>query len=78
MNAYEQGIEDNGFASIDNITYALKTEGFEVIWCSTAEEATKVFSGNNIDLIVLDVGLPDKNGFDLCRDIREIALHGGI
>jgi len=55
----------------DTISYALETEGFEVVWCSTAHEAFKAFDEQDIKLIVLDIGLPDISGFDLCRNIRK-------
>lgn len=55
----------------DNIVYALKTDGFDTVWCTTGREALKALEANGIALIVLDVGLPDRNGFDLCRDIRK-------
>lgn len=58
-------------AIADTITYALRTEGFEVEWCSTGEESLRILAGNPVDLIVLDVGLPDRNGFDLCKEIRK-------
>ena len=60
-------------AIADNITYALETEGFEVMWRLTAEEAMRVLEENAISLIVLDVGLPDQNGFELCKQIRKTS-----
>jgi two-component system catabolic regulation response regulator CreB len=54
----------------DNIAYALSTEGFEVVRAETGAEATEVLSARAISLIVLDVGLPDINGFDFARDIK--------
>lgn len=57
-------------AIADNIIYALETEGFHSIWCKTGEEGLGKFDSSEIDLIVLDVGLPDINGFDLCKRIR--------
>ncbi|MEI6349652.1 MAG: two-component system response regulator CreB [Verrucomicrobiota bacterium] len=57
----------------DNIVYALKTEGFEVIWRPTAEEAFAAFAENEFRLVVLDVGLPDLNGFDVCKRLRGIS-----
>ena len=60
-------------AIADNITYALRTEGFEVTWCSTAGEALRILQENAIALIVLDVGLPDQNGFELCKQIRKTS-----
>lgn len=60
-------------AIADNINYALATEGFEVCWHATAAEALSALQGRVPDLVVLDVGLPDRSGFDLCRDIRRIS-----
>ena len=54
----------------DNIVYALTTEGFEVVWCSTAAKALAAFAEEDFQLVVLDVGLPDMNGFDVCKKIR--------
>jgi two-component system catabolic regulation response regulator CreB len=55
----------------ETITYALQTEGFMPLWKSTGREALAVLAGLDVALIVLDVGLPDMNGFDLCRQIRQ-------
>ena len=57
-------------AIADNINYALSTEGFEVCWCATAAEAETAVQKQPPDLIVLDVGLPDRSGFELCRTIH--------
>lgn len=65
-------IEDEP-AIADNITYALKTEGFEPIWCTTGAEGKEVLSGDAINLIILDIGLPDINGFELCKEIRKTS-----
>lgn len=54
----------------DNIVYALKTEGFDVLWCTTAERAFAAFAEGGFQLVVLDVGLPDINGFDICKRLR--------
>jgi two-component system catabolic regulation response regulator CreB len=57
-------------AIADNISYALSTEGFDVCWCATAAEAEEALQKISQDLVVLDVGLPDRSGFELCRAIR--------
>ena len=53
----------------DNITYALETEGFTTTWCATGSEGMAVLGAGRIDLLILDVGLPDQNGFELAREI---------
>jgi len=63
-------IEDEG-GIVDNIVYALKTEGFEPIWRNTGQEGLDAAKAGDIKLILLDVGLPDVNGFELFKLIRE-------
>ncbi len=63
-------IEDEP-AIADNITYALKTEGFEPVWCTTGVEGKEFLKQTPIDMIILDIGLPDINGFELCKEIRK-------
>ncbi len=58
-------------AIVDTIQYALETDGFEVNCCSSGMEALKSLDREEADLIVLDIGLPDINGFELCKRIRE-------
>jgi two-component system catabolic regulation response regulator CreB len=55
----------------DTITYALSTDGFEPMWCSTGAAALESLAGGGVALVVLDIGLPDVNGLDLFRQIRE-------
>lgn len=57
----------------ENITYALQTEGYEVAWCTTVGEARELLAGDGIALVILDVGLPDGNGFDFCRELRLLS-----
>ena len=57
----------------DNILYALSTEGFEARWCASGTEGMAVLAADGISLVILDVGLPDINGFELARAIRKIC-----
>lgn len=52
------------------ISYALAGAGMNVTTAGTGKEAMAALSEHTIDLIVLDVLLPDANGVDLCRQIR--------
>jgi two-component system catabolic regulation response regulator CreB len=64
-------IVDDEPAIIDAIHYALETEGFETFCHSAGMPVLSTLEENPVDLIVLDVGLPDINGFELCRQIRQ-------
>jgi len=57
----------------ENISYALTSEGFESSWRETGRDALERLAAGDIDFIILDVGLPDMNGFDLMREIRKLA-----
>jgi len=60
-------------AIADSVTYALSTDGFETAWCATGREALAALARGGVALVVLDIGLPDRNGFDLCREIRRTS-----
>ena len=62
-------IEDEP-AIADTLLYALATEGFSPRWCATAREGLEALRAQPFALLVLDVGLPDANGFELCKQIR--------
>jgi len=63
-------IEDEP-AIADTIQYALETEGFETRTLSVGLPALGVMAEDRFDLIILDIGLPDINGMELCKTIRE-------
>ncbi|MBV7271722.1 response regulator transcription factor [Clostridium sp. PL3] len=52
------------------IEFTLKDEGYEVYRASTVKEARYIFIAKKLDLILLDVNLPDGNGYELCKYIR--------
>ena len=52
------------------IEYSLKNEGFEVVHVNTLAKGRQAFVDLKIDMILLDVTLPDGSGYDLCREIR--------
>ncbi|MEJ2660655.1 MAG: two-component system response regulator CreB [Desulfobacteraceae bacterium] len=58
-------------AIADTIQYALETEGFAPVVAPTGQEALELIEANGVDLIILDIGLPDINGFELCKQIRQ-------
>jgi DNA-binding response OmpR family regulator len=52
------------------IRMALEGEGYEVVDAGSGEAALRVFAARTVDVVVLDLMLPDINGFDVCRRIR--------
>lgn len=60
------------------LTDRLRSEGYAV---ETAEEGNKGFElarDNSYDLIILDVMLPHRNGYDVCRDLRQTGVQTPI
>ena len=63
-------VEDN-----DTIVMGLKKkkkkEGFQFSSVKTIQETVEIMGKENIDLILLDINLPDGNGFDICSKLKE-------
>jgi two-component system catabolic regulation response regulator CreB len=59
---------------VENIRYALETEGFSTSWYSQGKKALERLKQGGVDLVVLDIGLPDVNGMELCKQIRSGSL----
>ena len=55
----------------DLLEIYLKNDGYTVHTCATGAEALRCVESEHIDLALLDVMLPDIDGFSLCRKIRE-------
>ena len=56
-----------------SICYMLDKEGYGVSAVHSLAEAWEIYEESGVDLILLDVNLPDGEGFDFCRRIREKA-----
>lgn len=56
----------------------LEREGYEVHYVDDGEQALKSFFDREIDLVILDVMMPKKNGFDVAKGIRNIDRHTPI
>lgn len=63
-------VEDD-WALNDSIAYALAGEGYDTVCAHSIEEAKQVCQKREICLALLDVNLPDGDGFSLCRWIKE-------
>ncbi|WP_133650821.1 two-component system response regulator CreB [Paraburkholderia flava] len=57
-------------AIADTILYALRTDGMQTEHCSLGHAALERLRAQPFDLVILDVGLPDVGGFEVCRSLR--------
>lgn len=62
--------DETGIA--DTIHYALASDGFEPVGCANGRDAIARFSSAPPALAILDVGLPDMNGFELFRRLQDL------
>jgi len=60
-------------AIADTLSYALEAERFEVSHCLTGGEALQNIVTSSYSLVILDVGLPDMSGFEVCKQIRRTS-----
>ncbi|MFN3290231.1 MAG: two-component system response regulator CreB [Acinetobacter sp.] len=63
-------VEDDA-AILMPLRYALEREEWQVTWANTGTQAITFVQQQTFDFIILDIGLPDINGFDVCKKIRQ-------
>lgn len=56
----------------------LEIEGFQVFWSKSVSDAKAVVASQPVDLALLDVGLPDGNGFDLAAKLKELQPRAAL
>ena len=62
-------VEDDSFLN-KMVTYNLTADGYDVISVLNAKTATQALNSREFDLVLLDINLPDGNGFELCKLIK--------
>jgi len=65
-------VEDEA-AIADTLIFALQGEGFSTTWLSLGEQALAAQQRTPADLLILDVGLPDISGFEVCKRLRRFS-----
>lgn len=63
-------IEDDSTIAF-GVKYALEQEGFNIDICNDLESGRNSLNEKTFDIILLDVMLPDGNGYDFCKEIRK-------
>lgn len=63
-------VEDDDAIAM-GLKYSLEKEEYEVTHCKSKKEAEETWKQREYDLCILDVNLPDGNGYDICKYIKE-------
>ncbi|GAA5155022.1 response regulator transcription factor [Nocardioides marinquilinus] len=56
----------------------LEREGYEVNWVDTGQKALDELGGRSVEVVILDLGLPDMDGLDVCKQARATGYEGAI
>ena len=56
----------------------LEREGYDVAWVGNGREVLDVVAGGPVDVVILDLSLPDMDGLDVCRALRDSGYDGAI
>ncbi len=62
-------VEDDATIAM-GVEYSLKQDGFQVSLAYRLAEARDLLKRSSFDLVLLDLSLPDGNGYELCKEIR--------
>jgi two-component system catabolic regulation response regulator CreB len=57
----------------ESLVFVLQAEGFSTHWETLATKALAYTKGQPVDLIIMDVGLPDMTGFEACKQLRKFS-----
>ena len=56
----------------------LQREGYDVAWVDSGQRALDDVAETQTELVILDLGLPDMDGLEVCKRAREAGFHGAI
>ncbi|HBG7286557.1 response regulator transcription factor [Clostridioides difficile] len=65
-------VEDD-LSLIYGLEFSIQKNGFSVDIARTVKEAMQMYDEKNYDLLLLDVSLPDGNGFQICEKVRQVS-----
>ncbi len=70
MNQKKILIADDEPNILISLEFLMKREGYTVVLARDGQEALSVIAGERPDLVLLDVMMPIKTGFDVCHEVR--------
>ncbi|MBN8440190.1 MAG: response regulator [Thauera sp.] len=71
-------IADDEQNIVISLEFLMKREGYEVAIASDGEEAVQRMRADPPDLVLLDVMMPKKSGFDVCQEVRADPALAGV
>jgi two-component system, OmpR family, catabolic regulation response regulator CreB len=66
-------IVEDELSIADTLVFALEGEGFATRWVRLGREAVEHVAAGEVLFVILDVGLPDMSGFEVCKSIRRMS-----
>ena len=55
---------------LESVSFIVREEGYQVLTAGDGEQALQLLSSERPDLVLLDIMMPGKSGFDVCRELR--------
>ncbi len=71
-------VVDDNQPSAMTLTWAMELNGYEVRTCFDGRSAVEVAHGFHPDVVLLDLGMPGIDGFEVCRRLRDDASLSGV
>lgn len=71
-------VVDDDESVLSFLSFSLKGEGFTVLEARDAERALQILNNKNPDLILLDIMLPQMDGFSMCAALRKNERFGDV
>jgi DNA-binding response OmpR family regulator len=71
-------IADDEQNIVISLEFLMKREGFDVVVANDGEEAIRRIRADQPDLVLLDVMMPKKSGFEVCQEVKADPALGGV
>jgi len=71
-------VVDDNPKNLQILSTALYKEGYTVLFASTGKQTIEIAQIQNPDLILLDINLPDINGFEVCKKLKNNSITKNI
>ena len=72
-NRYKVLIADDDAHISELIALYMEKEGYETLEAHTGREAIESFKEHDPDIVLLDIMMPDTDGYQVCREIRQMG-----